>query len=59
MFTLAQTGSTEVEAQHRKTKTVQRLHRVKHNLVVQRPTKQRMRMTNQCRVRSVVRPGIQ
>ncbi len=59
MFTLAESGATKVKPQHRKSKTVQRLHRVKHNLVVQRPAKQWMRMTNYCRVRGIVRSGIQ
>ncbi len=39
MFALAQSSSTKVEAQHRKTKTVQCLHGVKDDFVVQRPAK--------------------
>src|ERR1700733_1695714 len=47
MFALAQSRSAEVEAQHGKAKAVQRLHGVKHDFVVQRSSKQGMRMADQ------------
>ena len=50
VFAVAQPSAAKVEAQHRKTKTVQRLHGVKHNLVMQRPAKQRMRMADDRRM---------
>ena len=39
VFALAQSRSTKVEAQHGKSKTVQRLHGMEHNFVVQRSAK--------------------
>ena len=39
VFTLAQSRSTKVEAQHGKTKTVQRLHGMEHDFIVQRSAK--------------------
>ena len=59
VFALAQSRAAKVESQHGKSKTVQRLHRVKHDFVVQRPAKQRMRMANQRRMGCVLRAGIQ
>jgi hypothetical protein len=50
VLAVAESGATEVEAQHRKTKAVQRLHGMKHDLIMQRPAKQRMRMANDCGV---------
>ena len=47
VFSLAQSKATKIEAQHRKSKTVQRLHRMKHNLVVHGAAVNRMRMTDQ------------
>ena len=46
VFSLAQTRAAEIEAQDGKSETVQRLHGVKNNLVMQRSAKKRMRMTN-------------
>jgi hypothetical protein len=59
MFALAQSGSTKIKPQHGKTETVQRLHGVKDNLVVQRSAEQRMGMTDQCGVRRVGRASVQ
>lgn len=39
VFALAESGAAKVETQYGKTKTVQRLHGVEHDLVMQRPTK--------------------
>ena len=39
VFALAQSRSTKVEAQHGKAKTVQRLHGMEHDFVVQRSAK--------------------
>ena len=59
MFTVAQSGSAEVEAQNGKPKTIQRLHGVKDHLVVQRPAEHRMRMTDDRSVRGVFRTRIE
>ena len=34
VFSVAQSSTTEIEAQHRKTEAIQRLHRMKHDFVV-------------------------
>src|ERR1022692_1514969 len=44
VLALAESGAAEVEAQHGKAKTVQRLHGVEHDFVMQRATKQGMGM---------------
>ena len=44
VFALAQSRSTEVEAQHGKAKTAQRLHGMEHHFVVQSSAKEWMRM---------------
>ena len=59
MFALAQSGSTEVEAQHGKAKAVQRLHGVEDDFVVQRSAKQRMGMTDQRSMRRVLGSGVE
>ena len=59
VFALAQSRPAKIEAQHRKTKTVQRLHGVEDDFVVQRPAKQRMRMANHRRMRRILRAGIE
>ena len=59
MFALAQSGSAKVEAQHRETKAVQRLHGVEHDFVVQRSAKQRMRMADHRSVRRVRRSRVE
>src|SRR5450755_1267277 len=51
VLAVAQAGSAEVEAQRGKSKTVQRLHGVKHHFVMESPAKDRMRMANQSGVR--------
>jgi len=53
VFAMAQSGAAKVEPQHGKTKTVQRLHSVEHDLVMQRPAEQRMRMADDRRVSRV------
>lgn len=53
VFALAESGATKVEAQHGETKTVQRLHGMEYDLIMQRPAKQRMGMANYRRVRRV------
>jgi len=55
----AQSCSPEVEAQHGKAKAVQRLHGVKHDLVVQRPTEQRMGMADQRGMRGASGAGVE
>ena len=59
VFTLAQTRAAKVEAQHGKSKTIERLHGVKHDFVVQRATKQRMRMANDRGMRGVFRARVE
>ena len=59
VLTLAQSGSTEVEAQDGKAKAVQRLHGVKDDLVVERPAEERMGMTDHRRVRGVLCSGVE
>ena len=59
MFAVAEAGAAKVKAQHRKAKTVQRLHGVENNLVMQCPAKQGMGMANYCGVRRVPGAGIQ
>ena len=59
VFTLAQTRAAKIEAQHGKTKTVQRLHGVKRDFVVQRATKQRMRMANDRGMGRVLRARVE
>ena len=39
LLALAQTGAPEIKSQNRKSEAVQCLHGVKHDLVVQRPSK--------------------
>ena len=46
VFALAQARAAKVEAQHGKTKAVQRLHGMEDDFIVQRPAKQRMRMAD-------------
>jgi hypothetical protein len=59
VFALAQTGAAKIEAQHGKTKTIQRLHGVKDDFVVQRATKQRMRMANHRGMGRVLRARVE
>ena len=58
VLSLAQSRSAKIEAQHWETETVQRLHGVEHNLVVQRSAKQRMRMADQRRMSRVLRARV-
>ena len=53
VFPVAQASAAEVEAQHRKAKAVQRLHRMEDDFIVQCSAKQRMRMANDSSVRRV------
>jgi len=59
MFPMTKPRAPKVEPQHRKPKTVQRLHGMKHNFVMQRPPKQWMRMANHRRMRGALRACIQ
>ncbi len=63
VLSLAESGAAEVEAQHGKTKTVQRLHGMEHDLVMQRSAKQWMRMANyrgvSCVLRACVEQGFE
>ena len=47
VLTLTQPSATKIEAQHRKSEAVQRLHRVEHDFIVQRPAIERMGMADQ------------
>ena|ERR1039457_6920771 len=59
VLAVAQAGSAKVEAQGGKSKTVQRLHGVKHHFVMERPSEYRMRMANQRGVRCRWRAQVQ
>src|ERR1700688_3101255 len=59
VLALTQSRSTKVEAQHGKAKTVQRLHGMEHDFVVQRSAKQRVRMADQRRMSGVSGSGVQ
>ena len=59
VFALAQSRSAKIESHHGESETVQRLHGVKHNLVVQRPAKQRMRMADQRGMSRILRARIE
>ena len=59
VFALTQAGSAKVEAQHGKTKTVQRLHGVKDDFVVQRSAKQRMRMADHSGMSGILGAGVE
>lgn len=47
VLSLAKPRTPKIEAQHGKSEAVQHLHGVEHNLVVQRPAVQGMRMADQ------------
>src|SRR5450631_2313798 len=53
MFSGTQSGAAKVEAQHGKSKRMQRLHGMKHDLVVHRPAKQWVRMADQSGMRRI------
>src|SRR5690242_17302026 len=59
VLAVAQSRTTEIEAQHGKSEVVQRFHRVKYDLVVQGSTEQRMRMTDDCSVCCVFRACVE
>ena len=59
VFALAQSRAPKIKAQHGKSEPVQSLHRVEHNLVVQRSAKQRMRMADERGVRGIFGSGIE
>ena len=59
MLALTKARASKVETQHRKSKMIQRLHRVKNYLVVQSPTKHRMRMTHHRRMSRVGRSPVE
>ena len=59
VLSLAEPGSAKIEPQYRKPEAVQRLHRVEHDLVVQRACIYRMRMANDSRVRRALRSAIE
>ena len=59
VLSMAQSCTAEIEAQHRKSEAIKRLHRMEHNLVVQRSSKQRVRMADNCCVRRILRAGVE
>src|SRR5256885_772486 len=59
MLAFTKTRASEVEAQHRKSEMVKRLHGMKNNFVVQCPAIQRVRMTDHRRVRRRGRSGVE
>lgn len=58
VLAVAESGAAKVEAEHGKSKTVQSFHGMEHNLVMQRPSKQRMRVANDCGMSRVFRTGV-
>jgi hypothetical protein len=58
VLAMAQSGAAKVEAQHRKSKIVQRLRSVEDNLVVQGSSEQRVRMTDDRSMRGVFRARV-
>jgi len=58
VFTLAQSRASKVKPQHGVAKTVQCLHRVKYNFVMQCPAEKRMGMANQRGMRGIFRTHI-
>jgi hypothetical protein len=59
VFAVAEAGAPKVEAQDRKAETVQSFHGMEDDFVMQRSAKQRVRMTNHCRMRRILRARIQ
>ena len=59
VFARAESRAAEVKAQDGKTETVQRFHGVEDDFVMQRSTKQRMRMADDRRVRRILRTCIE
>ena len=59
VFPFAQSRSSEVEAQHGKSKAVQRLHRVEYDFIVERSAEKRMRVADYRCVRGIACSGIQ
>lgn len=59
VFTLAESSSAKIEPQHGISKAVQRLHRVKHDLVMQRPPKQGVGMADYCCMRGILGARVQ
>ena len=54
VLAFAQPAAAKVKAQNRKAKAVERLHGMKHNLIVHRPAKHGMRMAHQSGESSIV-----
>ncbi len=59
VLAMAESRAAKVKTQYGKTKTVQRLHSMEHNLVMQRSSKQRMRVANNCGMSRFFRTGIE
>jgi hypothetical protein len=59
VLALAQSGTAKIKAQHRITKTVQRLHGVKNDFVVESSSIERMRMAHERSTGSLLRTHIE
>lgn len=59
MFAFAQTRASKVEAQHRESESVERLHRVEHDFVMERSTKEWVGMGDQRGVCGVGRAAVE
>ena len=55
----AESGAAKVEAQHGKSNTIQSLHGMEYNLVMERPAKHRMGMANYRRVRRTLGASVE
>ncbi len=59
MLAFTKTSAAEIEAEHGKSKTIQRLHGVENDLIVQGSAVQRMGMTNHRGMGGAGRSGVQ
>ncbi len=59
VLSMAESCAAKIEAQYGETEAVQCLHSVKHNLIVQRAAKQRVRMANQRGMSRVFRAAVE
>src|SRR6266496_3674969 len=59
VFAVAQARSAKIEPKHRESKTVQRLHGMEHNFIVQRAAEHRMRMAHKSRTRGILSALVQ
>jgi hypothetical protein len=59
VFSFAEPKAAKIETQHRKSEAVQRLHRMKNNLVMHGAAVNRVWMANKRRMSRVLRAGVE